>query len=399
MLTHTASAACSFLALCIAVSLTGDCLPAAETDTPPDAPGRLWVYFGTYTNTAAKSKGIYLGQLDLASGKLEAVQPAGEAPNPSFLALHPCRPLLYAVAEMSNFNGKGSGAVSAFSIERTTGKLTPLGQQSSGGSGPCHVLVDRSGQCVLVANYGSGSVASLPIREDGGLQAACSVIQHSGSSVNPQRQQGPHAHGFVLDRANRIALAADLGLDKILIYRLDADCGKLSLNRPAWVDAPAGAGPRHMAFHPNGRWLYAINELNSTVTAYCYDASRGALKILESLSTLPEDFKGGNGTAEIAVHPSGKFLYGSNRGHNSIAIFGIDAQSGKLRPLGHQSTRGKSPRSFAIDPTGRILLAANQDTDNVAVFRIDPACGGLEAIGETVAVPAPVCIVMMRPLE
>ena len=315
------------------------------------------------------------------------------------MALHPCRPLLYAVAEMSNFNGQGTGAVSAFSIEPKTGKLALLGQQASGGSGPCHVLVDRSGRCVLVANYGSGSVASLPIQKDGSLGPACSVIQHSGSSVNPQRQQGPHAHGFVLDSANRIALAADLGLDKILIYRLDPECGKLSLNRPAWVDAPPGAGPRHMAFHPNGRWLYAINELASTVTAYSYDGGRGALKILESVSTLPEDFKGGNGTAEIAVHPSGKFLYGSNRGHNSLAIFAIDGQSGKLRPLGHESTRGKTPRCFAIDPTGRYLLAANQDTNDVAVFRIDPATGGLEATGQIVSVPAPVCVVMTRPME
>ena len=250
MPTITTSAARNFLALSVALSLAAGCLPAAEGDQPSDAPGRLWVYFGTYTNTAAKSKGIYLGQLDLATGKLEAVEAAGEAPNPSFLALHPCRPLLYAVAEMSNFNGKGSGAVSAFFIQRKTGKLTPLGQQSSGGSGPCHVLVDRSGQCVLVANYGSGSVASLPIREDGGMEAACSVIQHSGSSVNPQRQQGPHAHGFVLDCANRIALAADLGLDKILIYRLDADCGKLSLNRPAWVECPPGPAPGTWRFIP-----------------------------------------------------------------------------------------------------------------------------------------------------
>jgi 6-phosphogluconolactonase len=300
---------------------------------------------------------------------------------------------------MTNFNGKGTGAVGAFSIQPKTGKLTALGQQSSGGSGPCHVLVDHTGRWVLVANYGSGSVACLPIKEDGGLGAAWSAIQHSGSSVHPQRQQGPHAHGFALDRANRIALAADLGLDKIFIYRFDADRGKLGLKRPAWVDTRPGAGPRHLAFHPSGRWLYAINELDNTVTAYTYDAADGALAALESLSTLPEGFQGGNSTAEIAVHPSGKFLYGSNRGHNSIAIFAIDQQAGKLRPLGHESTQGKTPRSFAIDPAGRYLLAANQDSNNVVVFRIDPATGLLKSTGQPVEVPAPVCVVMTQPVE
>jgi 6-phosphogluconolactonase len=395
MLTPTARC---FLTLAMVLSFAACRLPAAEPEKPADAPAPLWVYFGTYTNTAAKSRGIYLGKLDLATGKLEAVEAAGEAPNPSFLAVHPCRPLLYAVAEMSSFNGKQAGAVGAFAVHKT-GKLTPLGQQSSGGSGPCHVVVDRTGQCVLVANYGSGSVASLPIREDGTLEPACSVIQHAGSSVNPQRQQGPHAHGFVLDRAGRIALAADLGLDKILIYCLDPDCGKLTVHRPPEASAAPGAGPRHLAFHPSGRWLYAINELNSTVTAYRYDAGRGTLETLESVSTLPEGFRGGNFPAEIAVHPSGKFLYGSNRGHNSITSFAIDAQTGKLRPVGHESTRGKTPRGFAVDPTGRYLLAANQDSNNVAIFRIDPASGGLEATGQVAEVPAPVCVVITRPVE
>ncbi|MGD0897316.1 MAG: lactonase family protein [Thermoguttaceae bacterium] len=372
---------------------------AAQSDAPPGPPKRLWLYFGTYTNTDAKSRGIYLGHLDLATGRLESVELAGETTNPSFLAVHPTRGLLYCVGEMSNFEGKGTGAVNAFSIQPKTGKLTLLNQQSSGGSGPCHVTIDRTGRYVLVANYGSGSVACLPIQGDGRLAAASCVVQHCGSSVYPQRQTGPHAHAIYLDPANRIALAADLGMDKILVYCFNADCGKLGLNRPAWVAAQPGAGPRHLAFHPNGRWLFCINELDNTVTRYCYDAGRGELRPCESLSTLPEGFQGTNTAAEIAVHPSGKFLYGSNRGHNSVAIFAIDAETGKLRQVGHQSTQGKTPRYVGIDPAGRYLLAAHQDTNNVVIFRIDAATGQLQPTGPAVEVPAAVCIEMIKPLE
>jgi 6-phosphogluconolactonase len=360
------------------------------------APGRLWVYFGTYTRQ--DSKGIYLAQLDLATGQLDVTGLAAEVTNPSFLALHPNRPLLFAVGEISGFAGGKGGAVSVFSIAPKTGMLTPLNQQSSQGAGPCHLVVDRTGQCVLVANYGGGSIACLPIQSDGRLGEATSAIQHHGSSVDPRRQQGPHAHSINVDPANRFAFVADLGLDKVLVYQLDPALGKLTPNDPPGTSVAPGAGPRHFAFHPNGRYAYVINEMGSTVTAMCYDASRGTLEVLDSVSTLPQDFTGKSTTAEVQVHPSGKFLYGSNRGHDSIAAFAIDPATGRLRLIGHVSTQGKNPRNFAIDPTGTFLLAANQDTHNVVVFRIDPASGQLTPTGHSASVSMPVCIKMLRPL-
>jgi 6-phosphogluconolactonase len=357
----------------------------------------MWVYVGTYTR--GSSKGIYLCHLDLATGRLSSAELAGETANPSFLALHLGKPLLYAVGEMgSSAKGKG-GAVSAFSIAASSGKLTLLSQQSSGGAGPCHLVVDHTGRFVLVANYGSGSVACLPIQEDGRLGEATSFIQHEGSSVDPKRQTGPHAHGIYLDAANRFAFVPDLGLDKIMIYRLDAAQGQLVPHEPPSAGVAPGSGPRHFALHPNGRFAYVINELNSTLTAFACNAKRGALETLQTLSTLPEGFSGSNTCAEVQVHPSGKFLYGSNRGHDSIALFAIDPDTGRLRYLAHESTRGKTPRNFAIDPTGTYLLAANQDTNNIVVFRIDAASGKLVASGDSVGVGSPVCIQFLRPLH
>ncbi|MFH1268296.1 MAG: beta-propeller fold lactonase family protein, partial [Planctomycetota bacterium] len=339
---------------------------------------------------------IYHARLDLATGEIEGVELAGEVVNPSFLAVHPSRGFLYAVGEIANFEGKRAGAVSAFSIDPGTGKLTLLNQRPSEGTGPCHLVVDQTGKNVLVANYGSGSVASLPIGEDGRLGEATSAIQHEGSSVNPQRQQGPHAHSINLDAANRFAFAADLGLDKIFIYRFD-HAGTLEAADPPWAKVAPGAGPRHFAFHPGGRLAYVINELDSTVTAFEYDARRGVLTSLETVSTLPPGFEGESNTAEVQVHPSGKFLYGSNRGHDSIAAFAIDPQTGRLRFVAHESTQGKTPRNFGIDPTGAYLLAANQATDNVVVFRIDPETGALGATGHSASVPSPVCVKMLTP--
>ncbi len=351
------------------------------------------VYFGTYTDTT--SKGIYVGAFDPAEGRLSGIELAAEAARPSFLALHPRRPLVYAVGEVSDYQGKKTGVVRAFAIE-ASGKLRLLGAQPSGGAGPCHVAVDPTGRCVLVANYGGGSVASLPIEEDGRLGSPASVIQHQGRGPNPRRQEGPHAHSINVDPTGRFALAADLGCDKVFVYRLDAAAGRLIAHDPPAVALAPGAGPRHLAFHPNGQFAYVINELDSTVTAMAYDAAAGRLKVLGSVSTLPPDFSGSNTTADIHVHPSGKFLYGSNRGHDSIAIFAI-AGDGTLRPLGHQSTRGKTPRNFTLDPAGQFLLAANQDSDTVAVFRIDAQSGLLSPLGEPVAVPRPVCIRFLPP--
>ena len=366
---------------------------AADATRGPDKPATLRVYIGTYTRSG--SQGIYLSYLDLANGSLAPAELAAKVANPSFLAIHPSRPLLYAVGEMGNFQGKKTGAVSAFSIDLKTGRLNLLNQQSSQGPGPCHLVVDRSGRNVLVANYGGGSIACLPIRPDGRLGQATSSIQHEGSSVDPRRQQGPHAHSINLDAAGRFAVVADLGLDKILIYRFDADGGKLTPNQPPWTKLPPGSGPRHFAFHPGGRYAYVINELSSTVAALRYDARRGTLESLQTVSTLPAGFDGRSSTAEVQVHPSGRFLYGSNRGHDSIACFAIDAATGKLTHIGHQSTQGKTPRNFRLDPTGNYLLAANQATDNVVVFRIDPKTGKLSPTGHSITVAMPVCIRMM----
>jgi len=353
-------------------------------------PDKLRFYIGTYTRTGGK--GICLSCLDLAAGKLAPPEVAAEVANPSFVAIHPDRLLLYAVGEMASFEGKKTGAVSAFSVDPKSGKLTLLNQQSSEGPGPCHLVVDRSGRNVLVANYGGGSIACLPIESDGRLAKATSAIQHEGSGADPKRQKGPHAHAINVDAANRFAFVPDLGLDKVMIYRFDAAKGTLAPNDPAFAKVAPGAGPRHFAFHPAGRFAYVINELNSTVTAFRYDAERGSLDLLQAISTLPDGFTGQNTTAEVQVHPSGKFLYGSNRGHDSIAVFAIDGETGKLTPAGHASTQGKTPRNFAVDPTGAYLLAANQDTDNIVLFRIDPKSGMPRPTGQSIGVPMPVCI-------
>ncbi len=353
----------------------------------------LLVYIGTYTGS--KSQGIYLARFQPATGRLSAPELAAETKNPSFLALHPNRPVLYAVGEIGNFEGKRTGAVSAFGIDEPTGKLTLLNQQSSGGAGPCYLAVDATGGCVLVANYGGGSVAVLPIEADGRLREPSMTVPHQGSSVNPQRQAGPHAHCTVPDPANRFALVCDLGLDKVLVYRLDPGKGALAPNDPPFVSAKPGSGPRHLAFHPNGRFVYVINEIKSTLTAYGYDAPAGVLKELQTVPMLPADFKADNICAEVQVHPSGRFVYGSSRGHDSIAAFAIDPKSGQLTFIERQSTQGKTPRHFALDPGGHWLLAENQDSDNVVIFQVDTESGRLRPTGQRAAVGAPACLVFV----
>jgi len=352
------------------------------------------VYFGTYTS--AKSKGIYVSRFDTATGKLNQPVVAAETKNPSFLAVHPNQQFLYAVGELNEFDGKRSGAVSAFSIDAKTGTLKLLNQRPSGGLGPCHLALDSKSTCLLTANYGSGSIALLPVRRDGSLSEATSTIQHTGSSANPQRQSGPHAHFITTDAGGRHALVCDLGLDKVLIYRLESNNTKLVPNDPPFASVTPGAGPRHLVLSPDGKVAYVINEIASTITAFAYDATRGVLTELQTISTLPEKFVGNNSCAEIAVSPTGKFVYGSNRGHNSIAVFAADHITGKLTFVEHQSTQGKTPRHFAIDPTGRWLLAENQESDSVVVFSIDEKTGRLKPTGQTLDVPAPVCAVFVR---
>jgi 6-phosphogluconolactonase len=330
-------------------------------------------------------------ELDTATGKLSPPSVAGKTVNPSFLAIHPTGKYLYACGEMDDFGGKGkrTGAINAFAID-DKGDLKLLNQQSSEGAGPCHVVVDKAGKYAFCANYGGGSAAALPIDADGKLGKATGAVQHKGSSVNKSRQEGPHAHSINLDASNRFAFVADLGLDKVLIYRFED--GKLMANDPPHVELAPGAGPRHFAFHPTGKYAYVINELDSTLTAMSYDAKTGKLSVLQTLSTLPEGGHKGNSTAEVVVHPSGKFVYGSNRGHNSIAVFQIDEKTGKMTAGERQGKGIKVPRNFAIDPTGKWCLVANQDGGTVIVFKIDPKTGALEPTEHHAHIPTPVCV-------
>lgn len=379
------------LAGCVFCSVVVGAAPSAR------AQDDLRVYLGTYTRGDSTSKGIYLSHLNLATGELSAPKLAGEVKNPSFLAIHPSGKFLYAVGELASFEGKKTGAVSALAIDPKTGLLALLNQQPSEGVGPCHVAVDHTGRCALVANYGSGSVASLSVGADGRLAPAASAIQHEGASVNPKRQTGPHAHSINVDPANRFAFSPDLGADKVFIYRLDPAAATLTANQPAAACVAPGSGPRHFAFHPNGRNAYVINELTSTITTFDYDAAAGALKAIQDVSTLPAGYTEPSFCAEVQVHPSGRFVYGSNRGHNSIAIFTVDAATGKLALVGCEPTQGDWPRNFGIDPSGRYLLAANERGHNVVVFRIDPESGKLHPTGSSIEISMPSCVKFLKP--
>jgi 6-phosphogluconolactonase len=364
----------------------------AAPEPEPSTLDKQWVFVGTYTG--AKSKGIYRFAFDPATGKLSDGELAAETPSPSFLAIAPDHRFLYAVNEVSKLDGgkPAAGSVSAYALDARTGKLTPLNEESSGGAGPCHLVTDRRGKNVLVANYGGGSVAVLPIKADGRVGKATAFVQHEGTSANPQRQEAPHAHSINVDRDDRFAFAADLGLDKVLVYRFDEAKGTLTPSDPPFVSLAPGAGPRHFAFHPTQPYAYVINELNSTVTAFAYSGARGTLTPLQSLSTLPKGWKGENGPADVQVHPSGKFLYGSNRGHDSIVTFTIDPKSGELTYVANQGEGIKTPRGFGIDLAGRFLIVGNQASDSLLVFAIDPATGKLKPIGEKVEVGTPVCV-------
>src|SRR3989441_5048064 len=356
----------------------------------------LLVYVGTYTTD--KSEGIYLYRLNLSSGELKHVATTRGVVNPSFLALAPNRRYLYAVNEVEEFAGRKSGAVSAFAVDQRTGELRLLNQRLSLGADPCYVGVDAGGRFVLIANYTGGNVTVFPIRRDGSLGEATDMKQYQGSSLNRERQEGPHAHCIVLDPTNRFAYSCDLGTDKIMIFRFDARHGKLLPNEQPWVQTKPGAGPRHLAFHPGGQYVFVLNELHSTVTAFARDRGKGSLKELQTLTTLPKDFKGQNSSADVHVSLDGRFVYCSNRGHDSITIFAIDTH-GKLITIGHESTRGMTPRNFAIDPSGMFLLVANQKSDNIVAFRRDQKTGRLNSTGQVVDVPSPVCLKFTAPFS
>jgi len=356
------------------------------------------VYVGTAIYTDQTSKNIYVFRFNASTGQITSLGVAAESVNPGTLALHPNGRFLYSTNEVGNFKGYRGGGVTAFAIERATGRLTLLNDEFSGGANPASVVVDRTGKYVVVANYYGGKVGAFPVQEDGRLGEATAFVLREGSSVNRLRQEGPHPHSVYVSLDNRFVIACDLGLDKILVYRLDATKGTLTPNDPPYASVNPGAGPRHLAFSPGGKFVYVVNELQSSISAFSYDAQKGVLHRLQTISTLPSDFKGDNTGAEIGVSPSGKFLYASNRGHDSIAVFAIDAGRGILTPIEHVSTQGKTPRNFAIDLTGAYLFVGNQDSDNIVVFHVDSKSGRLKRTGQVLKVASPTCITFL-PLQ
>ncbi|MBS1875005.1 MAG: lactonase family protein [Acidobacteria bacterium] len=351
--------------------------------------GAYYFYVGTYTGKS--SKGIYQYKFDPATAKVESLGLVAETPNPTFLVVHPSHKYLYAANEVGRFNGQRTGSVTAFRME-LGGKLTALNTVSSHGDGPCHVSIDRTGKFVLVANYGGGSIAVLPIRADGSLGEATAAIQHAGSSVNKGRQREPHGHSIYASADNKFVIAADLGIDKLMVYKFDAQKGTLTPNDPPAASLKPGSGPRHFAFHPKGKFAYSANELFSNVTAFDWDAAKGTLTEKQTISTLPEGFTGNNSDAEIEVHPNGKFLYASNRGHDSVAVFSI-ASDGTLKMVEAAPLGVKTPRHFAIAPGGTYLFAEGQDSNNFTLLKLDPKTGKLTGTGQKFELGSPVCIV------
>ncbi len=350
----------------------------------------FFVYIGTYTNT--NSEGIYVYRLNMSNGSLSRVSSISGIANPSFLDISPDGQFLYAIGEVDELDGKPGGAAASYSVDQKRGFLTHLNTETTVGPGPCHLDIDRSGSYLLVANYGGGSVTLFPIREDGSLGVATDFIQHKGSGFNPNRQNEPHAHSIRVSPNNMHAFVPDLGLDKIMIYSIDLENGKLLHADHSFIEVDPGEGPRHFDFHPNGRFAYVINEIGNTIVAYNYDADHGKLEPIQKVSTLPPGFDSTSHTADIHVHPNGRFLYGSNRGHDSIVICEVNEKSGTLEVLAHEPTGGENPRNFGIDPTGTYLLVANQDTNDIFTFNIDENTGGLTSCGEVAQVPSPVCL-------
>jgi 6-phosphogluconolactonase len=390
-----------FLPLILWIVVVATLLPPAGLAAPASNGGKYLFYVGTYTNdggTATQSKGIYAYRYDAASGAIASLGLAAETTNPSFVALHPNGRFLYAVNEVGNYNGPNSGGVSAFLVDGSTGKLTFLNEVASRGADPCYITVDRTGKYVLVANYTGGSVAVFPVLADGKLGAAAAFVQHTGHGPDPKRQEGPHAHSIDLSSDNRFAYVDDLGLDELLVYKFDGAKGSLTPNDPPFAKPElAGSGPRHFALRPDEKFAYVVSEMKGTVTVFSNDGKIGKLAPLQTISTLPQDFQGDIEDAEIEIHPSGKFLYASNRGDgNSIAVFTIDAAKGTLTPVEITPTQGKTPRHFQIDPTGKLLFAENSGSNNIVVFRIDQTTGKLTPTGKVLEVASPVCLKFLR---
>jgi 6-phosphogluconolactonase len=376
--------------------------------------GKYFLFVGTYTDMDGKdsgSKGIYSYRFDESSGQLTSLGVAAETTNPSFLAAAPGGKFLYAVNEVRDYKGAASGGVTAFGIDRKTGKLEQLDEVASRGSDPCYISFDRSGKYALVANYTGGDVAVLPLLSDGRVAEASSVLNNTGAlGPNKDRQDAPHAHWIEVSARNRFAYVADLGLDRVLVYKFDATKGTLSPGEPAAAKAQAkpgasgedpfsatlapGTGPRHVAFSASGDFMYVLGELDSTVTVFANDA-KNTFRSIQKISALPAGFSGKNDAAEIAIHPNAKFLYTSNRGDDSIAVFAIDRTTGKLTFTQRVPSGGKAPRHFTVDPQGARLLVANQDSGNIVEFRIEQTTGKLTTVGEIAKVPSPVCLVFV----
>ncbi len=369
----------------------------AGASVPLHAASSYLAYVGTYT--ASSSKGIYSFRFDPATGQLKPIGVAAELPNPSFLATDPQHRFLYAVTEMGPEPGaddyKKNGFVSSYSIDRKTGALTLLNKVDAGGGGSCHLVVDKTGKMLFVANYGSGNVASFAIKADGSIGERTGFYQLSGSSVDAARQKGPHAHAVVLSPDNRFLFVPDLGTDQIKIYRVDAQKGTFAPNDPASAPVKAGYGPRHFAFGRGAKYAYALCEMGSSVAVFSYDPAKGSLTPIQTISNLPDDFKGEDNSAEIEVDRSGRFLYASNRGNDSITVFAIDPAKGTLTKVEVVPTQGKTPRNFALDPTGKYLIAANQDSSTIVVFRVDPKDGQLKPAGQPIDTPSPIAILFV----
>jgi len=367
------------------------CLLAVLLVTAAEAPAdEHLVYVGTYTGKG--SEGIYAYRFDPATGETSLLGLAAGTDNPSFLAVDPNGRFLYAVNEVDTFRKEPTGAVSVFAIDRESGKLKLLQQVSSLGGGPAHVSLDRSARYLMVANYNGGSVVVFPIGKDGRLGRQTAFVQNAGSSVNPERQAGPHAHFIQATPDNRFAITADLGLDKLLVHRFDAKTGSLTPGTPGFAAVDPGAGPRHVAFAPSGKFVYVVNELVSTVTVFAYKPGPGTLDRIQTIPTLPKNFTGKDTAAEIVVDGKGRFLYVSNRGHDSIAVFSIDPDSGTLKSPEWVPSGGKTPRNFAIDPTGKWLLCANQDSNSIRLLKIDQKSGRLTQSDRSLTVVSPVCV-------
>jgi 6-phosphogluconolactonase len=346
-----------------------------------------YLFVGTYT--LKTSEGIYVYKFNTQTGDFTPLSHTKGIKNPSFLAISPNQRFLYAA------EGKSGESVRAFSIEMPSGNLTLLNTQSSVGVGPTHLQVDKTGKWVIVGNYTTGNLSTLPIKSDGSLGKALQTIQHEGKSINPERQNQPHVHSVNIAPNNTDVFVPDLGIDKVMTYRFDAETGQLTAGNPPFITTAPGAGPRHFTYHPNGKFAYVIQELDATTTGFRY--KKGTLIPFQTVKNLPDDYTGLKSSADIHISPDGKFLYGSNRAHESLVIFSIHPKTGQLTLVGHQPVNGKTPRNFAIDPTGNFVLIANQDSDNITIFSRDKQTGKLAFTGKEISVSMPVCLQFLKP--